>query len=486
MIYLMPLLLVSQTGDGGLTETSTAPLERHVIVVGYNAAERADRRNLRFADDDAARMFEMVAPASRSAHLLTVFDETSERLFPELVPIARTPTRAALERALGEVRIAVEASRSRGARPELVFFYAGHGDVDDGMGFVTLARDRWSRKDLEQSLLRGIDYEIAHVIIDACKSYFMVSGRGPGGEREPASTYAGPAPHPGVGLILSTTSDAESHEFAELQAGIFAHEVRSALLGGADLDQSGSVDYSELGAFVATANEAIPIPRYRPEVFVRPPPGRTEAALPSPLASRRLRLAAPLAGRIRVRDPRGLIHADIHKAPGQVVSLALLRLGRHEVEWAGRRFDIEGDEAQVIELTESSLSSGRPAAEARGLEHDAFAHLFARPLSLDVVRGFRLARRSPGLALVDPPAPDRTRQDWGLGVSVGGSVSLIAGAVMAAVAADVSASAGEADRSQASRSRQLDQADAWTAASVSALSAGTAALVTGALLLFLD
>ena len=78
----------------------------------------------------------------------------------------------------------------------------------------------------------------SHLIIDACYSYFLAFGRGPGGRRREVPSFAtaeGLAGRSDVGLLLSTTSARESHEWAGFQAGIFSHEVRSGLYGAADL-----------------------------------------------------------------------------------------------------------------------------------------------------------------------------------------------------------------------------------------------------------
>ena len=63
--------------------------------------------------------------------------------------------------------------------------------------------------------------------------------------------------------------------------GVFSHEVRSALLGGADVDGDDRVTYRELASFVAVANEAVPA-GHRPEFFVRAPSAAREAEVFAP------------------------------------------------------------------------------------------------------------------------------------------------------------------------------------------------------------
>src|SRR5437762_3404086 len=76
---------------------------------------------------------------------------------------------------------------------------------------------------------------------------------------------------PRVGLLLSSSSHRESHEWDGFEAGVFSHEVRSGLYGAADADGDGEVTYREIAAFVARADAAIPNERFRPQVYAHAP-----------------------------------------------------------------------------------------------------------------------------------------------------------------------------------------------------------------------
>ena len=56
-------------------------------------------------------------------------------------------------------------------------------------------------------------------------------------------------PRENVGLLLSTSSARESHEWSGFESGVFSHEVRSGLYGAADADGDGRVSYAEIAAF---------------------------------------------------------------------------------------------------------------------------------------------------------------------------------------------------------------------------------------------
>src|SRR5262249_58177828 len=77
--------------------------------------------------------------------------------------------------------------------------------------------------------------------------------------------------YPRAGVIVATSGDQETHEWARYQGGILSHELRSALSGAADVNGDGRVEYSELRAFLAAANARVKNPEARIEAFAPPP-----------------------------------------------------------------------------------------------------------------------------------------------------------------------------------------------------------------------
>ena len=53
----------------------------------------------------------------------------------------------------------------------------------DGEGYLPLEAGRLSGEELSHLLSRRIDADLSHLIVDACHSYFLAYGRGPGGRR---------------------------------------------------------------------------------------------------------------------------------------------------------------------------------------------------------------------------------------------------------------------------------------------------------------
>ena len=198
-------------------------------------------------------------------------------------------------------------TRARRGVPTVVYFvYAGHGNVENGRGYLALEDARLFGADLEQLIVDRVGGAETHFIVDACYSVFLAMSRGPGGERREAhgfSALGGLAARPGVGLLLSTSSARESHEWSEFQAGVFSHEVRSGLLGAADANGDGQVSYREIAAFVERANAPIPNERFRPDVYAKEPTVGAPCWTCAPGLGRRLELDGSTRGTTSSRTP---------------------------------------------------------------------------------------------------------------------------------------------------------------------------------------
>jgi Caspase domain len=253
--------------DGG-----TQAVRRFALVIGNNSPFGTPRGMLRYADDDAAATHRLLLEAGVASTLLTRLDADSTRLVD--TPPAGAPTKEQVQHVFTRLADEIRRANAGGTETELLLFYSGHGDVEHGEGFVALEDARLTRSELFEFLANSTASR-NHVFIDACKSYFLVFERGPGGERtEFTGTLAPqriPAHLANTGFVLSTSSDRESHEWERYQGGILSHQLRSALRGASDTDRDGHINYAELGAFLTVANQHIDNPRFRPDFMVRPP-----------------------------------------------------------------------------------------------------------------------------------------------------------------------------------------------------------------------
>ena len=299
------------------------------MVIGNNKSLGRRRPDLHYADDDAARYYEILQTLAPGAvSLLSEFDRDTARLFPQVVPRAALPTRGALDAVGKHLAEQVNAARTAGRETDVYFVFAGHGDVAEGEGFIELADERFRSSDL-LAWLRAIPFTRAHVILDSCNSFFMLGVRKPGGRHFATSedaTRALASRLPNVGVFLSTSAEGEAFEWSEIQSGIFSHVVRSGLLGAADANGDGSVSYLELAAFVHTATADVRNPNMRPHVFSRGPGAADDAAivrLRNMTAVRRFELGDASSIRIRLRDENGLPLLDAHTERALPLRIAL-------------------------------------------------------------------------------------------------------------------------------------------------------------------
>ena len=361
------LLLLCASASTAMARTKT-----YAVIVAENRSLDANVKPLQFADDDGAKTWELFSLFADRAALFVVLDADTARLHPEAAAHAESPERAAIFDQLARFNGEMARDLERGDEPELFFIYAGHGDVDgNGQGYINLRDSKLTRAELYRDIIAPSKARFVHVIVDACKSYFLVNARG--GKKwidDRASEAEGAAGdeqlhafleeeqlerHPRAGVIVATSGVEETHEWARYRGGILSHELRSALSGAADVNGDGRVEYSELRAFLAAANARVRNPEARVDVFARPPALDRHRALVdlrrSTAGARYLHFGPELGGRFFVEDDRGVRWADLNKEPGASFDLMAsphhayyVRSDDQEAEAAvgPRRLDVAG------------------------------------------------------------------------------------------------------------------------------------------------
>jgi hypothetical protein len=371
---------------------------RFAIIVGVNASLTGDAP-LRYADDDAAAYLELFRALGARTYLLSRFDEGTRRLHPQAAAETQDPRRAELGHVVDQVAADVARARARQVPTVVYFVYAGHGNVENGRGYLTLEDARLYGADLEQLVVDRIGGAETHFIVDACYSVFLAMSRGPGGERSDAqgfTTLGGLGARAGVGLLLSTSSARESHEWSEFQGGVFSHEVRSGLLGAADANGDGQVSYREIAAFVDRANAPILNERYRPDVYAKEPAPASALLDLRPGLGRRLELSGESPGRYFIEDARGVRLADFNNAPGQ--ALRVIRpVANGPLYLRKMSTTPEADTEYLMDPTPDVLRFAdlqpRPStAQARGAAQESFRLLFSLPFSQHEVDAFVVRR----------------------------------------------------------------------------------------------
>lgn len=396
-----------------------AEIHRFALIVGSNATLDEALTPLRFADDDAAKMAELLLEVGVDVELVTALDRESQALHPDLVRGAIRPTKKGLNKAWKRL---LERMKSvpDAHEVELLIYYSGHGDVGaDGRGYLTLQGDKLTRDHLFGTILSQSVADYNHVLIDACRSEQFVLTRGKTWrpDREPKDATDSVRSYldknhlggfPNTGVIIAHSADQQTHEWERYRGGIFTHELLSGLRGGADLNGDGNIEYSELGAFVAAANSGVRDPRARLSVVVRPPKSDERHALLGypDLAKQRVLLFSQGDGELyTLEDERGVRLADLRRSGSQP---AYLRLPAGDIFVTRKP---EGEGTPVVESHIPAHDTGIARAQelefkpseraARGALDQAFrSGLFAKPFSEGYYSGYTDQR---GLLAVKEP-----------------------------------------------------------------------------------
>lgn len=374
----------------------TGGVARFALIVGANRGVDPALPLLRYADDDAVRYSELFGALGVRVHLLTRPDENTLRVSADALSNARPPVHAELARAVAELAREVATAHELGRRVVFYFVYAGHGNVgSNNTAYLALEDQRLEPAQIERQIVDRVGANQTHLIIDACYSLSVAKVRGTGGSRHeivgPFAVAEGLARRPDVGLLLSTTSTNESHEWSDFQAGVFSHEVRSGLDGAADIDGDGQVSYDEIGSFISRANDPVPNERYRPSVYAKAPRDDSQLVDLRQASGRRLTIEAATGGAHFVLENLfGVRLADFHSPPGQLVSLV--------VPVGARLFLRRVDDGQqlAIPATAEVVGMGALAQRGPGQEtHDpgpaayAFNLIFSLPFDMQALASYR-------------------------------------------------------------------------------------------------
>jgi hypothetical protein len=307
-----------------LAAPASPPVVRRALVIANNGSDQPGVPDLRYADDDGVHDAEVLSRLGIEVTLLVTPDaETAQENRPPLAT-AHPPSLAELDAAVARIAEANAADRARGTRVETLVFYVGHGAIDEaGKSYLTLAGGRLDREAMQERVVDRLGADLTHVIVDACRAAGVVGHRG----GDPAVLAQVNAMldreqlthRPDVGVIYAESEDGRTHEWSRLRGGVFSHLVRSGLLGAADINGDGQVEYSELEAFVAasllgvhdartrlTVHATAPSSAPRSPLVSVPPPG-PELDVPAGYVETRLTVADESGGAARGPAARGAV-----------------------------------------------------------------------------------------------------------------------------------------------------------------------------------
>jgi len=371
----------------GRAQAAPKPTAYYTLAIGHNGPTQSEPglETLKYADDDAAAVFELSRELGHTSLLLTTLDPDTRRRMPDLVTQARPPTLVELARAIDELNAQMSAAEAGGAETVLLLFFSGHGVGSDPAGVgLAFADGRLTHDRLYDQVLGKLRAQVVHLIVDACHAEAVVRPRDLQANSVPSvpedlARYVQEhtlARFPTVGAIIASSSAEQTQEWDNYRSGVFTHEVLSALRGAADIDGNRRIEYSELAAFLAAANRSVLDPRARTNTLVRAPERYPHAAVVALTGSDR---TSELAGRpsaigaLYIEDAHGNRLASVNAEPGHRIQLLLpagvdLFIRAHQVEaatvlapWGRQRFEdlvFKPREARDRGAVEQSLRQG--------------------------------------------------------------------------------------------------------------------------------
>jgi hypothetical protein len=318
--------------------TAHAATTIYALAIGHNGAPSGAAANetpLNYADDDAVAFYEFTRGFARESHLLTVMDADTQARFPHDVADARMPTLAELREQVRRLRQLMNEDRARGNESTVLFFYSGHGARPaGGPPALTLLDGSLTHDVLYDEVLSALPARYIHLFIDACYAEAVVRPRDADAKAvdlvdSDFSKYVARntlARFPNVGAIVAASTSSQSHEWDIFRHGVFTHELLSGLRGGADVNFDGRIEYSELHAFIASANRDVPDSRARLSVVSRPPAADARTAIVNlndlKSAGRIVEIPAS-AGQVYLEDQFGNRLADVRAETGAQIALTL-------------------------------------------------------------------------------------------------------------------------------------------------------------------
>ena len=371
---------------------------RLALVVGSNTPQTPDLARLSYADDDAVRTSQVLDTLGFETVTLADGDADSKRLYPDQT--WESPTKDRVVQALANL---VDDARSRvqaGDTVAIYFVFAGHGSYDaEGRGFLHLADGKFTLRDLFSNLIYPTDGLCnVVVVLDSCNAEFLVKPRGSAVRRPAGPTTLRLEDYDHVGLILSSSATGEVREWGRFLGGVFSHQVRSALLGGADQDCDGRITFPELAAFLEAANDSVSNPQLRLTPYVRAPlgdPGMVVAAPGMAQAAAHLSLDTPRPLRLTLLDPQLVRTADLNLNGQCPKELVLVPGTRYTVVMGSSEKLAVAGARQRLALSELPSEAGDTVA-SRGTDEYLRNHLFDTPFGPDYYARF-----------VDGPYQDR-------------------------------------------------------------------------------
>jgi hypothetical protein len=367
--HLAPALVALITASGPAARAAPAPPDplrpvAYAVVVGTNRGGPGQGA-LRYAEQDARRVAELLRQLGG--------------YHPDRVELLQQPEREELFRALGRAAGKLQAHAARGEKSVFLFYYSGHARSSG----LNLGPETFPLDQLRGQLV-ALPSTVVLAVLDACQSgaFSRVKGAEPAADFSYNSvTQLSTA---GIAVMASSGASELSQESDRLQSSFFTHHLLAALRGAADLDRDGHVTlaeayrYSYHRTLADTASTSVGSQHATLETGLR---GKGEVVLSYPAqASAQLDLPGPLAGQLLIeRRPSGSVIAELHKASGEGMRLALApgdyrAVWRRDGEVRECRFQLRDGQVTAVDTEGCTvLADETVALKGRGAPHPRWA-----------------------------------------------------------------------------------------------------------------
>ncbi|WP_437503149.1 caspase family protein [Sorangium sp. So ce1099] len=334
----------------GLVVASAAPaearVERFAVLIGNNAGEKGEVE-LRYAEDDAAKMYDVLKDLGGfpPANLVLLRSEGADTVRRTLITM-NDRVRTAMSSPDTDVLYLV--------------YYSGHAD---GNG-LHLGPTPLSLTEFEQ-LVRGSAASARLLIVDSCRSGALT--RAKGGTTAPPFVIRLDQRLAGQGMVTlaSSSGNEDAQESDELKGSFFTHALVSGLLGTADVDRDGAVSLEEA---YRHAYESTLRATSRTWAGAQHPTFRYDFRGQGKLVLTELPVHASLRGVLRFPGGRSyLVMRDASEGPvaaevgaSDATRTISLRPGRYFVRGRGPDFLLEGtveaEAGQTLDVGDDRLS----------------------------------------------------------------------------------------------------------------------------------
>ncbi|MDB4984883.1 MAG: peptidase caspase catalytic subunit p20 [Myxococcaceae bacterium] len=300
LLFLLPVGWPARAG-------ADAGLHSYALVVGSNRGGDGQGK-LSYAKQDAERMVALLRELGRTP--------------PGNIELLAEPTAEVVERALSRLRAKLVLHAEAGERAQVLFYYSGHARAHA----LSLGSEELPLTSLRASLL-ALPSTLTVVVLDACQSGAFSGVKGARQAADFSLSSVRDLNSSGIAVMASSTGSELSQESSELGSSYFTHHLLVSLRGAGDLDRNGRVSLDEAYRYAYqhtltdTARTQVGSQHATLETDLT---GRGDVPLSYPVdADAQLALPADVEGRVLVQTKNGPVMAELVKARGGTLLLAL-------------------------------------------------------------------------------------------------------------------------------------------------------------------